>query len=48
MEEPIAAEAKHIQAKKVAFLKKISPITMDQIVVGQFGPSSSGWHEVYH
>lgn len=45
MEQPKAAEARHIQSEKAAFLKKIAPIPIEQVVVGQFGPSLSGWAE---
>eukprot|EP00026_Physarum_polycephalum_P006129 Phypoly_transcript_06170.p1 GENE.Phypoly_transcript_06170~~Phypoly_transcript_06170.p1 ORF type:complete len:349 (+),score=46.83 Phypoly_transcript_06170:627-1673(+) len=45
MESPQALKANHIQHEKLAFLKQIREVNIDDVAVGQFGPSSSGWVE---
>ena len=47
MERPVEYSAAAIRNAKVALLKSISPLTLDRLVIGQYGASSSGQQPAY-
>lgn len=47
MEKPKSMNSEHVRDEKVRVLRKIKPLTLDDIIVGQYGPNSEGSKKGY-
>ncbi|KAI8918577.1 glucose-6-phosphate dehydrogenase, partial [Powellomyces hirtus] len=47
MEKPVTLDAEDVRNEKVKVLRAISPLTVDDVLLGQYGPSPDGKEEGY-